>query len=164
MSERDTHNPADASRAARARASAGDRRPFRVHRLIGFGRKGAAYTERHPKLVKPFLEESAETAPVGRLKAITAGGPPLEVVINGVARLANLCAAATGRARHGPRLAGPAPGADRCLTVSDRSSGGFRHRPLVRHSGRLRTPFSAQIHAVQTAATHRTQDLRQQPP
>src|SRR5262249_51605068 len=38
---------------------------FGVHRLIGFGREGAACTYHHHKLVKPFLEGPAKTAPGG---------------------------------------------------------------------------------------------------
>lgn len=51
---------------------------------------GAAYTYHHQKLVKPFLEEPAKTAPQERLDDITASGPPLAMVIGMLERLRDL--------------------------------------------------------------------------
>ncbi|MGW4486826.1 monodechloroaminopyrrolnitrin synthase PrnB family protein [Amycolatopsis sp. NPDC004368] len=54
---------------------------------------GAAYTYHHHKLVLPFLVEPAKKAPPERLSELTASGPPLEVVVSGLAHLADLRAA-----------------------------------------------------------------------
>lgn len=51
---------------------------------------GAAYAFHHQKLVKPFLERPAQTAPRERLDGITASGPPLETVIGTLERLRDL--------------------------------------------------------------------------
>ncbi|MEV0404582.1 monodechloroaminopyrrolnitrin synthase PrnB family protein [Actinoallomurus sp. NPDC050550] len=53
----------------------------------------AAYTYHHHRLVKPFLERPAEDALPDRREDITASGPPLDVVIGGLARLSDLRAA-----------------------------------------------------------------------
>ncbi|WHT20168.1 DUF1864 family protein [Crossiella sp. CA-258035] len=53
----------------------------------------AAYTYHHHQLVKPFLEVPAQHAPPSRQDGLTASGPPLAVVIEGLARLADLRAA-----------------------------------------------------------------------
>jgi len=51
---------------------------------------GAAYAFHHHKLVKPFLERPAKTAPQERLDGITASGPPLEAVIGMLETLRDL--------------------------------------------------------------------------
>jgi hypothetical protein len=66
---------------------------------------GAAYTYHHHRLVKPYLEEPAKTAPPDTLGDITASGPPLAVVIESLARLSDLRAA---RDRPGIMSARPA--------------------------------------------------------
>jgi hypothetical protein len=54
---------------------------------------GAAYAFHHHRLVRPFLVEPAETVPPDRLAKLTASGPPLDVVVAGLARLVDLRAA-----------------------------------------------------------------------
>lgn len=51
---------------------------------------GAASAYHHQKLVKPFLEQPAKTAPQEQLADITASGPPLKVVIGMLERLRDL--------------------------------------------------------------------------
>ncbi|MEJ3652118.1 monodechloroaminopyrrolnitrin synthase PrnB family protein [Actinomycetes bacterium KLBMP 9759] len=51
---------------------------------------GAAYTFHHHRLVKPFLERPAATAPAA---GSSSSGPPLDVVIAGLARISDLRAA-----------------------------------------------------------------------
>jgi len=58
---------------------------------------GAAYAFHHHQLVKPFLERPAAAAPAERQARLSASGPPLDVVIAGLARLSDL-RAARGRA------------------------------------------------------------------
>ncbi|MCP3805080.1 DUF1864 family protein [Allokutzneria sp. A3M-2-11 16] len=53
----------------------------------------AAYAFHHHRLVLPFLVEPARDVPPDRLDTVTASGPPLEVVIGQLARLADLRAA-----------------------------------------------------------------------
>ncbi|GAA2818738.1 monodechloroaminopyrrolnitrin synthase PrnB family protein [Crossiella cryophila] len=53
----------------------------------------AAYAFHHHRLVKPFLEVPAQHAPPSRQEDLTASGPPLSVVIESLARLADLRAA-----------------------------------------------------------------------
>jgi hypothetical protein len=66
---------------------------------------GAAYSFHHNRLVRPYLEAPARTAPPDTLDGITASGPPLEVVVEGLARLSDLRAA---RDRPGIMSARPA--------------------------------------------------------
>jgi hypothetical protein len=66
---------------------------------------GAAYSFHHNRLVRPYLEEPAQSAPPETLDDITASGPPLEVVVAGLARLSDLRAA---RDRPGIMSARPA--------------------------------------------------------
>ena len=54
---------------------------------------GAAYAFHHHRLVKPFLERPAAAAPPERQARLSASGPPLDVVIAGLARLSDLRAA-----------------------------------------------------------------------
>jgi hypothetical protein len=54
---------------------------------------GAAYSFHHNRLVRPFLEEPAASAPPERLDRLTSSGPPLDVVIATLARLVDLRAA-----------------------------------------------------------------------
>ncbi|MBC6471189.1 monodechloroaminopyrrolnitrin synthase PrnB family protein [Actinomadura alba] len=54
---------------------------------------GAAYAFHHNRLVKPFLEAPAKAVPQERLGDLTASGPPLDVVVGGLARLSDLRAA-----------------------------------------------------------------------
>ncbi|MGO1050885.1 monodechloroaminopyrrolnitrin synthase PrnB family protein [Crossiella sp. CA198] len=53
----------------------------------------AAYTFHHHQLVKPYLEVPAQQTPPSRQEDLTASGPPLAVVIESLARLADLRAA-----------------------------------------------------------------------
>ncbi|GAB3961852.1 DUF1864 family protein [Actinoallomurus acanthiterrae] len=76
----------------------------------------AAYTFHHHRLVKPFLERPAEDAPPERREDLTASGPPLEVVISGLARLSDLRA---GRDRPGLRTAGASLNRLRALLATD---------------------------------------------
>lgn len=59
---------------------------------------GAAYAFHHHRLVTPFLAEPAANVPPDRLATLTASGPPLDVVLAGLARLVDLRA---GRDRPG---------------------------------------------------------------
>ncbi|MGH8999749.1 MAG: monodechloroaminopyrrolnitrin synthase PrnB family protein [Acidimicrobiia bacterium] len=69
---------------------------------------GAAYSYHHQQLVKPFLEEPAKASPADRQEAMTASGPPLEVVVESLARLRDL------------RLARDRPGASSARAALDR--------------------------------------------
>lgn len=51
---------------------------------------GAAYAFHHHRLVKPFLEAPAATAPPDQVEDLTASGPPLAVVLAGLDRLKHL--------------------------------------------------------------------------
>lgn len=73
---------------------------------------GAAYAFHHHQLVKPFLAEPAATAPEDRRPDLTASGPPLDVVLSGLARLSDLRAA---RDRPGLRTARASLGRLRAL-------------------------------------------------
>ncbi len=68
-------------------------------------RHGAASSFHHNRLVKPFLVEPAKHAPAGADEDITASGPPLDMVVEALARLVDLRAA---RTRPGLRSARPA--------------------------------------------------------
>jgi hypothetical protein len=54
---------------------------------------GAAYAYHHERLVKPYLERPAQTAPTVHTSGITSSGPPLDEVIAMLQRLSDLRAA-----------------------------------------------------------------------
>ena len=74
---------------------------------------GAAYAFHHHRLVRPFLEEPAKTAPAEDREGLTASGPPLEAVVASLARLSDLRAA-----RNRPGLATARAALDRLAALA----------------------------------------------
>lgn len=77
-------------------------------------RHGAASAFHHNRLVKPFLVEPAKHAPGGAEEDVTASGPPLDTVVDALARLVDLRAARTR-----PDLSSARPSLDRLRRLID---------------------------------------------